>query len=157
MPFYKEIKKVVLREGGYVNDPKDPGGETKYGVSKKAYPNLDIARLTVDEAIEIYKNDYWIPARVDSLSNELQGMYFDMVVNHGKSKAVKILQQACNNKNKKDIQVDGKIGPNTIKASLPLELDRLRAYRFYEYARLVMKKPSLEKFYYGWVRRTLEI
>lgn len=69
MPFYKEIKKVVLREGGYVNDPKDPGGETKYGVSKKAYPNLDIARLTVDEAIEIYKNDYWIPARVDSLSD----------------------------------------------------------------------------------------
>ena len=87
MPFYKEIKKVVEREGGYVNDPDDPGGETKYGISKKAYPKVDIKHLTLDDAVEIYKNDYWLPAKVEQLPEGLQGQYFDMVVNQGKVKA----------------------------------------------------------------------
>lgn len=155
MSFYAEIKKVIKREGGYVNDPDDPGGETRYGISKKSYPNVDIKTLSVDDAVEIYKNDYWIPAKVERLPDRLQGQYFDMVVNQGINKSVKILQRACNGKNKKKIEVDGKIGPNTIKASVNLESDRLRAYRIMEYARIAITRPKMEKYYYGWVRRAL--
>ena len=157
MSFYQEIKKVIEREGGsrYTNDPVDPGGETKYGVSKKAYPDLDIKNLTMGGAVAIYKDDYWIPAKVESLPEKLQGQYFDIVVNQGQTKAVRILQRACNGKNKDKIKIDGKIGKNTIKATLNLEPDRLRAYRLMEYARLVLSRPKLEKYYYGWVRRAL--
>ena len=158
MPFYQEIKNVVEREGGYVNDPDDPGGETKYGISKKAYPKVGIKHLTLDDAIEIYKNDYWIPAKVEHLPDRLQAVYFDMVVNQGLSRAVKILQQAANGKRRKDkIAVDGKIGPNTIKACASLGPERLKAYRVMHYAKLVMNKPSLEKYYYGWFRRAMEV
>ena len=68
MSFYIEIENVIKHEGGYVNDPSDPGGETKYGISKKAYPKVDIKNLTLDDAIEIYKDDYWLPAKVDRKS-----------------------------------------------------------------------------------------
>ena len=155
MPFYQEITKVIGREGGYVNDPDDPGGETKYGISKKAYPKIDIKNLTLDDAVEIYKDEYWLPAKVEWLPDKLQGQYFDMVVNQGISKSVKILQRACNGKNKDKIEVDGKIGPNTIKAARKLEPDRLRAYRIMEYSRLAITRPKLEKYYYGWFRRAL--
>ena len=155
MPFYQEIKKVIEREGGYVNDPDDPGGETKYGISKKAYPNVDIKNLTVDDAVELYKDDYWLPAKIERLPDKLQGQYFDMVVNQGIAKSSKILQRACNGKNKDKIKVDGKVGPNTIKATVKLEPDRLRAYRIMEYARLAMTRPELEKYYYGWVKRAM--
>jgi len=81
-----------------------------------------------------------------------------MVVNQGQSRAVKILQQAANGKSKKDkIAVDGKIGPNTIKACARLGPERLKAYRVMHYAKLVMNKPSLEKYYYGWFRRAMEV
>ena len=155
MPFYQEIKKVIKREGGYVNDPDDPGGETKYGISKKAYPNVDIENLTVDDAVELYKDDYWLPAKIERLPINLQGQYFDMVVNQGIAKSAKILQRGCNGKNKEKIKVDGKVGPNTIKATARLESDRLRAYRIMEYARLALTRPELEKYYYGWVKRAM--
>jgi len=155
MPFYQEITKVIGREGGYVNDPDDPGGETKYGISKKAYPKVDIKNLTMDDAVEIYKDDYWLPAKIERLPDKLQGQYFDMVVNQGIAKSAKILQRACNGKNKSKIQVDGKVGPKTIKATAKLEPERLRAYRLMEYARLALTRPELEKYYYGWVRRAL--
>ena len=155
MQQYLVEQKVVEREGGYVNDPDDPGGETKYGISKKAYPKVGIKHLTLDDAVEIYKNDYWIPAKVEQLPDRLQGQYFDMVVNQGKVKSARILQRACNGKNKNKIEVDGQVGPKTIKATAKLEPERLRAYRLMEYARLALTRPELEKYYYGWVRRAL--
>ena len=58
--FDKAFEFTIGVEGGYVNDPSDPGGETKFGVSKKSYPNLDIKNLTITQAKEIYYKDYWI-------------------------------------------------------------------------------------------------
>ena len=157
MSKFDEIIEVVLEhEGGYVNDPKDPGGETKYGISKKAYPDIDIKNLTVVDAKEIYKRDYWDKNKVDSVPDELKHIYFDCCVNMGRSRAVKILQQSAVNKGK-NIKVDGGMGPNTIKALKGVELERVRAFRVRYYVELVNRKPDLERFYFGWFRRSLEV
>ena len=93
MSKFDEIIEVVLEhEGGYVNDPKDPGGETNYGIAKRSHPDVDIKNLTKEGAKEIYKEVYWDKNKVESLPEELWHIYFDMCVNQGKSRAVKIIQ-----------------------------------------------------------------
>ena len=154
---FDEIIEVVLHhEGGYVNDKDDPGGETNFGIAKRSHPDVDIKNLTKDGAKEIYKEHYWDRNKVESLSEELRHIYFDMCVNQGKGRAVKILQRAANAKGA-DLKVDGGLGPKTIGALKGVELQRVRAYRIKYYADLVTRKPDLEKFYYGWFRRGLEV
>ncbi len=149
---------VLNREGGYVNDPKDPGGETKYGISKRSNRDIDIKNLTKEEASNIYYERYWKPSRVNKLPMSLRETFFDMVVNMGQYASVRVLQKASNAKNPKHkIKVDGKIGPNTIKATKKLEIDRLRAFRMLHYAKLVLMKPALMKFWFGWYRRCQEV
>ena len=154
---FDDIIEVVLEhEGGYVNDPDDPGGETNFGVAKRSHPDVDIANLTIEGAKEIYKEHYWDANKVESLSEELRHIYFDMCVNQGRGRAVKILQQTANAKGA-DLKVDGGMGPMTIAAMDGVELDRVRAYRVKYYADLITRKPDLEKFYFGWYRRALEV
>jgi lysozyme family protein len=154
---FEEIIEVVLEhEGGYVNDPKDPGGETNFGIAKRSNPDVDIKNLTKAEATLIYKTEYWDKNKVESLPEELWHIYFDCCVNMGKSRAVKILQQAANGKGA-GLKVDGGLGPMTIGALKGVELERVRAYRIKYYADLVTRKPDLEKFYFGWFRRGLEV
>ena len=155
--FDEIIEQVLEHEGGYVDDPTDSGGETKYGISKKAYPNEDIKALTVERAKELYKRDYWDRFKVDNLPDRIRHIYFDMCVNMGGGRATKILQEACYSKNSYKIDVDGGIGKNTIKASAYLEDFRLRAYRVMFYAELVMKKPNQIKFWVGWFKRSCEV
>ena len=155
--FDEIIEQVLEHEGGYVDDPTDSGGETKYGISKRAYPNEDIKALTVERAKELYKRDYWDRFKVDNLPDRIRHIYFDMCVNMGGGRATKILQEACNSKNSNKIDVDGGIGKDTIKASANLEDFRLRAYRVMFYAELVMKKPEQERFWVGWFRRSCEV
>ena len=64
---FESIVQVVLKhEGGYVNDPDDSGGETNFGISKRAFPDLDIKNLTKEDAVKIYHDKYWKPSRVES-------------------------------------------------------------------------------------------
>ena len=154
---FDEIIEVVLHhEGGYVNDPSDPGGETNYGISKRAYPDVDIKNLTEDGAKDIYKRDYWDKYKCEDLSKDLRHIYFDMCVNMGAGRATKIMQETANAKGA-DLKVDGKIGPKTISALKGVELERVRAYRVKYYANLIVRKPALQKFYFGWYRRSLEV
>ena len=154
---FDEIIEVVLHhEGGYVNDPDDPGGETNFGIAKRSHPDVDIANLTKEGAKEIYKEHYWDRNKVESLSEDLRHIYFDMCVNQGRGRAVKILQKAANAKGA-NLVVDGGMGPKTIAAMKGVELQRVRAYRVKYYADLVTRKPDLEKFYFGWFRRALEV
>ena len=146
MKSFKEIiEKVLHHEGGYVNDPKDLGGETKYGITKRFYPDVDIKNLTIEQATEIYKKDYWDKNKVESLPQNLWHIYFDMCVNMGKRTAVKVLQRAAVNKGR-DIEVDGGLGPMTIGALKGVELDRVRAFRVKYYVDLITAKPEQEKF-----------
>ena len=159
MSKFDEIIEVVLEhEGGYVNDPKDPGGETNFGIAKRSHPDVDIKNLTREGAKEIYKEVYWDKNKVESLPEELWHIYFDMCVNQGKSRAVKIIQRAVNGKGG-SLDVDGGMGPMTIAAigKSRVELDRVRAYRVKYYADLVTRKPDLERFYFGWFKRALEV
>ena len=154
--FNEIIKQVLEHEGGYVNDPKDLGGETKYGITKRFYPDVDIKNLTIEEATEIYKKDYWDKNKVESLPQNLWHIYFDMCVNMGKRTAVKVLQRAAVNKGR-DIEVDGGLGPMTIGALKGVELDRVRAFRVKYYVDLITAKPEQEKFFLGWFRRATEV
>lgn len=86
MSFFDAAFEIVVGiEGGYVNDPKDPGGETRWGISKRAYPNLDIANLTLEQAKAIYFEDYWTPAGCETMRWELALCVFDACVNQGES------------------------------------------------------------------------
>ena len=143
---FDDIIEVVLEhEGGYVNDPDDPGGETNFGVAKRSHPDVDIANLTKDGAKEIYKEVYWDKNKVESLSADLRHIYFDMCVNQGRGRAVKILQQAANAKGA-GLKVDGGMGPMTIAAMDGVELDRVRAYRVKDSMGRIwfVKKTNLE-------------
>ena len=154
--FEEIIEQVLEHEGGYVNDPDDPGGETKYGIAKKFNPDVDIKNLTKEGAKEIYYEKYWKPSKADQLPDRLKHIYFDMVVNFGQGGAVRVLQEAAVSKGH-DIEIDGGIGPNTIKAIQNVETDRVRAYRVLKFARIVIKKPTQEKFWLGWFRRASEV
>lgn len=103
---------IIARiEGGYSNDPQDPGGETNFGISKRSYPNLDIAGLTEGQAIDLYYSDFWVPSGCAALNNGLDLWVFDGEINHGPLEAVKLLQGVCG------VAQDGKIGPQTIAAA----------------------------------------
>tara|TARA_R110002167_G_C12324473_1_gene619471 strand:+ start:156 stop:635 length:480 start_codon:yes stop_codon:yes gene_type:complete len=155
---FDEIIKVVLEhEGGYVNDPDDPGGETRYGISKRAYPDENIKDLTIERAVELYFRDYWTKYRVGDLPDRLRHIYFDMCINMGAGRATKVLQESCNSKNSEKIDVDGGMGPATIKAVSNVEPFRVRSFRVMYYAELVMKKPKMEKYWVGWFRRSCEV
>src|SRR5580704_9612285 len=83
LTFQTSLAQVLKSEGGYVNDPSDPGGETNLGISKRAYPDLDIASLTPETVAPIYKRDYWDRIAGDSLPSPLNYIAFDCAVNQG--------------------------------------------------------------------------
>lgn len=85
--FKKALKFTLKWEGGYVFDPDDPGGETKWGISKKAYPNLDIKNLSAEQAADIYAKDYWEAAGCGNMGWPLSAATFDSAVNCGVSRA----------------------------------------------------------------------
>lgn len=141
-------------EGGYVNDPADPGGETKYGISKRAYPLEDIRNLTTARAGEIYRRDYWSTVRGDDLSWPVNLILFDCAVNQGLSTAILLLQRCALLG-----VVDGKFGPQTLAAAramaaadLASALLRARMQRYW-----AAPATLRERFGLGWACRLLDV
>jgi len=89
--FEKAISFVLEHEGGYSNDPNDPGGETKFGISKRSYPELDISKLTLKQAKEIYYKNYWLKAGCNELPFPFNIIVFDTAVNMGRRRAIEFL------------------------------------------------------------------
>lgn len=145
--FDEAFKIVVGHEGGYVNDPQDPGGETKFGISKRAHPRLDIASLTLEHAKEIYRRDYWDKCACHLMDPGLALIVFDASVNNGPSQAARWLQSALG------VTVDGAIGPATRaaiqKANAEKVLTDVHAARIHMMAGL----PTWQRFGRGWSRR----
>ena len=107
--FLKAFSRCIDIEGGYVNDPSDPGGETKFGISKRSYPDLDIKNLTLEQAREIYCDDYWA-AIPGIITGPLRFHVFDFAVNSSLTTAIRHLQKAVG------VADDGYVGPVTSDA-----------------------------------------
>ncbi|MGP8215785.1 MAG: glycoside hydrolase family 108 protein [Bacteroidia bacterium] len=136
-------------EGGpkVTNIEGDKGGLTKYGISKAAHPELDIANLTEANAIEVYNKDYWQAANCDKIKPELQYLHFDTAVNMGIGSAVKILQAAAG------ISVDGAFGPATLAASNKVIAADYLLCRLIHYNTIISNDNSQYKFCKGWTNR----
>lgn len=109
--FEKCLAFTLAHEGGYVNDPHDPGGETNLGISKRAYPGENIKAMTRERAAQIYRRDYWDAVRGDDLPAGLDLVAFDAAVHSGPARSARWLQKAVGAK------ADGRIGPETIAAA----------------------------------------
>ena len=173
---------IVTREGGYVNDPDDPGGPTKYGVTIHTMRRLgidldgdgdvdanDVRLLTVEQATEIFLDHYYHKPKIDKLPDPLRESVFDMQVNAG-SNAVKILQKLLNGLGS-GIAADGAIGPKTLAA-----VDRAKAIlgrngfsdaygweRVEYYYAIARNRPASRKYAQrrdggpgGWIVRAME-
>ena len=110
MTFDEAFDRLMGHEGGYVNDPRDPGGETNWGISKRSYPHLDIATLSREQAKEIYRRDFWERANADQFDGAIAFQVFDTAVNSGIGTAIKLLQRAVG------VKDDGVVGPITLRA-----------------------------------------
>lgn len=150
--FSPAIKIVLKHEGGYVNNPNDPGGETKYGISKASYPHLNIKNLTENEAKGIYYQDYWLKNGLNGIVNQNTANFaLDTLVHHGQG--AKILQQAVADTGGYTAP-DNAMGPKTIAAinSLPQSAYLTNAIkRRIKYMEdLVRRNPALAEFLTGW-------
>jgi lysozyme family protein len=145
--FDQAFAKVIGHEGGYVNSKADPGGETKFGISKRSYPSEDIPNLTLERAKEIYLRDYWGPAGCDAAPDLIRFDLFDMAVNSGVRAAVKAMQKAVGETE------DGILGPLTLQSMQSMPTLRLVA-RF-NGARLlyISDATAWPAFGRGWCKR----
>jgi lysozyme family protein len=156
---YQKCLEIILHhEGGYVNHPKDPGGETNLGVTKRVYEEhggtKDMKDLTVEDVAPIYKKGYWDKMKCDDLPLGLDLCVFDFGVNAGPGRAAKYLQTLVATK------ADGGIGPNTLakvdeyinKFNVKHAIDRYQNNRQKYYEEL----STFDTFGKGWTRRVEE-
>lgn len=139
--FKLALEFVLKWEGHYSCDPQDPGGETKFGISKRAYPDIDIKSLTKEEAAKIYEKDYWNVMNCDNLEKDLAIVVFDSSVNCGVGRTKSWLAEL---KEKGEME--------EARKSRWL-IQRRIAY----YLDLVKKKPAFNKYIKGWLNRTNDL
>lgn len=151
MTFEKCVELILRLEGGYSNDPQDRGGETRWGVSKRAFPHINIKDLTKEDAIEIYRIYYWDKIRIGEMPPEVRLAVFDCAVNQGHIRAVSFLQKSLGVLN------DGIVGPDTLAAfssqSPKLFLSNFLMRRFEAYAR----NDQWSIYGRGWMKRLMEV
>lgn len=152
------IDRVIAREGGdkLTDDPADPGGTSKFGISKRSYPDEDIENLTRDRARQLYEQRL-MQSNIDKILDPyLREHVFDFSVHSGPEAAVRALQRLLG------VTVDGQLGPATLQevnrrpATYPFYLAYMRE-RLLFLTRVVVKRPATLKFLTGWISRVLSI
>ena len=148
------LKMLLHHEGGYVNHPSDPGGETNLGVTKKVYQEWggtkDMKDLTVEDVAPIYKKNYWDRCKCDDLESGVDWVVFDWAVNSGTGRSAKAIQKICG------ATQDGAIGPKTLaligKQDTQYVIEEFGKVRqdFYE------SLKTFDTFGKGWTRRNKE-
>ncbi|HUN53321.1 MAG TPA: glycosyl hydrolase 108 family protein [Candidatus Sulfotelmatobacter sp.] len=158
--FAAAVELVLGNEGGLVDDPRDPGGITHWGISLRAYPQLGragILALTREQAKTLYRADWWDRHHFGALPWPVSAKVFDLAVNIGAAAAVRLLQGACAACGQA-VALDGLIGPATIAAARGCDPDALRrtltAAAAAHYRSLVRENPELARFLAGWLNRT---
>lgn len=153
--FYNIIARVLTAEGGYLSPEAakaqgDPGGETNWGISKRAYPDLNIRELTRDAAVEIYRRDYWAHIDGDNLPFAISFAMLDAAINSGWSKSIMWLQKAAG------VADDGKYGPISkaaVAKANPADLMLIISAERLEYMTRLSNWPTNSR---GWARRIAE-
>ena len=150
----KCLETILHHEGGYVNHPKDPGGETNLGVTKRVYEKWggtkDMKDLTVEDVAPIYKKNYWDRCKCDDLESGVDWVVFDWAVNSGTGRAAKAIQKICG------ASQDGAIGPKTLALigtqNTEYVIEEFGKIRqdFYE------SLKTFDTFGKGWTRRNKE-
>lgn len=157
------IKRVIEHEGGFGDDPRDPGNwtggaanvgqlkGTKYGISAAQFPDLDILNLTEQQAIDIYREKYWDKCRCDELPPALSVMVFDGAVQHGAGNraddAPAMLQRALG------AVADGVIGPKTIEAAQKMDVRKSLRNLFVERVIHYSNNRNWTVYKQGWMKR----
>jgi len=147
MNFDQAFTRLIGHEGGYVNHPSDPGGETNFGVTKRSYPAEDIRGMTLERARAIYLRDFWQKAGCDYVPASARFDLFDMAVNSGVKPAIMAMQRAIG------ATPDGVIGPKTLMLLDHTDPLRFRM-RFNGYRLQLMSSLSTwPVFGRGWANR----
>ena len=156
---------TLSHEGGYVNHPRDPGGMTNLGVTRRTLEGwlgrkvseAEMRALTVEQVLPIYHRNYWMATRCDELPAGVDMMIFDLAVNSGPQRAIRMLQKAINQLGRVRVVVDGRIGPKTLSAaravnSLDLikEIANTRLWFFLDLS-------TFRTFGRGWMRRLMDV
>lgn len=157
--FLQAIDYVLINEGGYCNNPKDPGGATNFGILQRDWPQVEIAKITRDQAIAWYQPNYWDKMPYATVtSQQVATKLLDMHVNLGPGAAVKIAQKALGFP---DQSVDGLMGPHTvaaINAADPAKfLADLTSLLVAHYKQLEQANPDLVAFDHGWIARATKL
>lgn len=185
--FDAAITIVLKHEGKLSDDPSDRGGITNYGISLRYLKSLvasnpelmseydknhdkiiegyDISNMTLEEAIKIYKKNFWDAPGFGKLKSQLlANKIFDLAVNVGPKKAIEFLQEACNKlHNTNHLSVDGRLGEKTLESVNSLEdkdsemlvgVIKEISYEYYNY--IATRHPAYKKFLKGWLKRASE-
>lgn len=149
---------LLPHEGGFVIDD---GGPTKFGISQKSYPDLDIRSLTIAEAEAIYRRDFWEPNHYGAIDDQnVASKVFDLAVNMGPEAANKLLQASaklCGYQ----IACDGEVGQETVAAvnhaHSPMLMRNLVALAVARYKQIVQDHEADAKYLAGWIKRAAEV
>ena len=147
MTFDQAFERLIGHEGDYVFHPKDPGGETKYGISKRSYPNEDIKNLTLERAKEIAFQDYWLAAGCPAVPEAVRFDLFDMAYNSGVDRAIKTLQEAAGS------EPDGVFGQYTLIAINQMGPETVSKRFTGHRLRFMASLKTWPAFGRGWARR----
>ena len=151
MNFDQAFERLIAHEGGYVNHPNDPGGETNWGITKRValahgYTG-DMRRLTREQAKEIYHTAYWHRSGAPNYDAAVGFQVFDIAVNHGIGNAVRMLQRAVG------VADDGVVGPRTLSAINSTSVTDLLMLLNAERLEFFAKLSTFDTFGRGWTRR----
>lgn len=155
--FNLAIEPLLKDEGGYVNNPNDRGGETKYGISKAAHPDINLDDLTIEGAKDFYFHKYW--GNIGGINDQaIADVVFEITVMSGSNKAITLLQTAANRCGA-NLTIDGNLGSKTLTAANVLHpkwlLAELKLLEIENFANIVVKRKSQKEFLLGWVNRGL--
>lgn len=153
------FERVIGNEGGFQKDPNDRGNwtsgkvgkgllkGTKYGISAMTYPDIDIENLTLDQAKQIYKTDWWDSLKMNLLQPAIAYQMFDAAINHGMGEAAKMLQRAIG------VKDDGKIGPVTCAKVFSLNINDVLLNFLAERLQFMSNVKTWDIYGKGWARR----
>lgn len=148
--FNEVFERTMGHEAGYVNDPEDPGGETKWGISKRSYPSVNIKDLTREQAADIYYADFWVPLGTKLAVGGKEPVVFqvfDAAVNHGMGNAMRFLQRAVG------VADDGVWGSQSQGTYDTMDQNDVLLRFLAERLEFMTKLKKWDRFGRGWARR----